>query len=75
MALYEYKCSSCENKFEVRRSWDNEGSAVCPKCGGESWRVFSPGSLIFGGSAPFSEDSSSSSSSCGTSRRYSRGSG
>lgn len=43
MPVYEFKCPSCQSKFEVLRplSCAEEG-AFCPKCNEEALRVFSP---------------------------------
>ena len=49
MPLYEYRCTSCQTKFEV--SHHVGGTAgPCPVCGGEAKRVFSSVGLIFKGS-------------------------
>jgi len=35
MALYEYKCSDCEERFELMRSMGAaDEPAECPDCGG-----------------------------------------
>ena len=43
MALYEYKCSDCEERFELMRSVSAaDEPARCPECGGaESRRLIS----------------------------------
>ncbi len=43
MALYEYKCSGCEEQFELMRSMSAaDNTAECPECGGtESRRLIS----------------------------------
>jgi len=43
MALYEYKCSDCEEQFELMRSMNAaDEAAECPDCGGlESRRLIS----------------------------------
>ena len=43
MALYEYKCSDCEERFELMRSMSAaDERAECPECGGtESRRLIS----------------------------------
>ncbi len=33
--IYEYKCKSCDNKFETLRSMRDDSPASCPTCGGE----------------------------------------
>jgi putative FmdB family regulatory protein len=36
MPIYEYQCTSCEEKYEMRRSIsDNDDDIKCPKCGAE----------------------------------------
>ncbi len=43
MALYEYKCFDCEERFELMRSMSAaDEPASCPECGGtESRRLIS----------------------------------
>ncbi|MCR4393648.1 MAG: zinc ribbon domain-containing protein [Dehalococcoidales bacterium] len=42
MPIYEYKCNSCNHKFELLRSVSKSGEdAVCPKCQSRAERVFS----------------------------------
>ncbi len=52
MPVYEYQCSSCGHKFELRRALDESDSGIaCPKCGSRSpQRVFS--SFGMGSSSP-----------------------
>jgi len=39
MPIYEYECSSCGEKFELRRSINDSDSEVkCPRCGAEKPR-------------------------------------
>ena len=39
MALYEYKCSDCEERFELMRSMSaSDDLAECPECGGTKSR-------------------------------------
>jgi putative FmdB family regulatory protein len=45
MPVYEYKCTKCGEKFELKRGFFTSGkdSATCPKCGStDSERVYSP---------------------------------
>jgi putative FmdB family regulatory protein len=55
MPLYEYKCRSCDKKFEVRRGlMDKRTDVKCPECGsGDTERVFS--TTYGGGSCGSSE--------------------
>ncbi len=36
MPIYEYKCSDCDNHFDLMRKMDDSSDVVCPKCGGTS---------------------------------------
>jgi putative FmdB family regulatory protein len=45
MPFYEYKCTKCGEKFEIRRGFfaSSKDKAICPKCGAtETERVYSP---------------------------------
>ena len=60
MALYEYKCSDCEEQFDLMRPMSAaDDVAECPECGGaESRRLISsfasvtPGASAMGSSNP-----------------------
>ena len=56
MPRYDYKCSSCENIFELRQSFDAETIAPCPKCGSTSNRQFHAPPIIFKGSGWYVND-------------------
>ena len=49
MPIYEYQCSQCGQKFEVRQSIGEDGSKLsCPKCNAQNPKrlfssFFSPG--------------------------------
>ena len=55
MPNYEYRCSSCENVFEL---WQEVGSSppVCMECGAETKKVFHPVRTIFKGSGFYVTD-------------------
>jgi putative FmdB family regulatory protein len=56
MALYEYKCSECEEQFDVMRPMTAaDESAQCPECGGtESRRLISNFTSITPGASTLS---------------------
>jgi len=43
MPIYEYECTKCGERFELRRSIaDSDSEVKCPKCGAEKpRRIFS----------------------------------
>lgn len=56
MPLYEYRCGSCGNGFEVRQSFSDAPGAACPKCEGASQRVLQAVGIVFKGSGWHSTD-------------------
>jgi putative FmdB family regulatory protein len=34
MPVYEYRCTSCENQFELRQKFSDPPATTCPACGG-----------------------------------------
>lgn len=57
MPIYEYKCKSCECVFERLQSVSEDPIRLCPSCGGEVRRIFSPAGIIFKGSGFYITDS------------------
>ena len=56
MPRYDYLCLSCEREFELRQSFSEAGSGVCPTCSGEGRRVFHAVPVIFKGSGFYTTD-------------------
>jgi len=56
MALYEYKCAGCEDRFDVMRPMSEaDEPAACPECGStESRRVISNFASITPGASALS---------------------
>jgi len=51
MPTYEYKCTSCEYKFEELQSFSAEPITVCPECKGKTERLITGGAgFVFKGS-------------------------
>jgi putative FmdB family regulatory protein len=62
MPTYEYKCTKCEEMFEVFQKMTDIPLKECPVCGGELQKVISGGiGIIFKGSGFYSTDSKHSS--------------
>ncbi len=57
MPIYEYECTCCPSRFELRRSFSEDGPVFCPECGSEAVRIFSPVPIIFKGPGFYSTDS------------------
>ncbi|MDP2729438.1 MAG: zinc ribbon domain-containing protein [Dehalococcoidales bacterium] len=56
MPVYEYKCPCCKTRLELRRGFNDESPVLCPQCGSNACRVFSPVPVIFKGSGFYSTD-------------------
>lgn len=57
MPIYEYECTKCLARFEVKRRFGDDGADLCPTCGGEARRLFSPVPVIFKGPGFYVTDS------------------
>ncbi len=57
MPTYEYECTCCPSKFELKRGFHEEGPVSCPGCGGKAKRRFSSVPIIFKGSGFYVTDS------------------
>ena len=56
MPIYEYECEACHSLFERRQRFDEEPTAVCPKCQGKARRVIHSVPIIFKGSGFYITD-------------------
>lgn len=57
MPTYEYRCSACDNLFEVFQSIKDDPIDNCPDCGGKANKLLSAGAgLIFKGSGFYITD-------------------
>ena len=56
MPLYEYKCQSCGEKFEVIQKFSDAPLETHEKCGGHVERLISPSALQFKGSGWYVND-------------------
>jgi putative FmdB family regulatory protein len=56
MPIYQYHCSKCNFKFELKQSFSDESSVCCPKCQNGAQRLFSPVPVIFKGSGFYVTD-------------------
>ncbi len=49
MPIYEYECKACSLKFEVKKHFEESMEANCPRCSGETRRLFCPVPIVFKG--------------------------
>ncbi|MFC1919080.1 FmdB family zinc ribbon protein [Chloroflexota bacterium] len=57
MPIYEYECTCCPYRFELKRSFHDDSPVFCPQCGGATERIFSSVPIIFKGSGFYITDS------------------
>lgn len=57
MPLYEYACSSCNSRFEVKQRFADAPLAVHQGCGGDLKRILQPVGIVFKGSGWYITDS------------------
>lgn len=63
MPLYEYRCRGCDHEFEIQQTMSDDALTICPSCGGDLRKVFSPVGIAFKGSGFYKNDSGSRSNS------------
>ena len=49
MPTYSYRCTACDNAFDVKQSFSDAALTECPVCGGVLRKVFSPVGVTFNG--------------------------
>jgi putative FmdB family regulatory protein len=71
LPTYSYRCTECDNAFDIHQAFTDDTLSVCPVCGGKLRKVFSPVGVTFSGSGFYRTDSrakpSDSSSTSGSS--------
>ena len=63
MPTYEYACTNCGHRFDVRQSFHDAPISDCPECGASVRRVLYPAGVIFKGSGWYVTDSRNGSAS------------
>lgn len=56
MPIYDYECTQCGHRFEVKQSFHDKPQAACPQCKKKAKRVFHPTPIIFKGSGFYVTD-------------------
>jgi putative FmdB family regulatory protein len=54
---YSYRCTECDNAFDIVQAFTDDTLTVCPTCGGKLRKVFSPVGVTFSGSGFYRTDS------------------
>src|SRR6187200_3520303 len=57
MPTYEYRCKSCDHRFDVVQSFTDDAITECPECGGVVKKVFGSVGITFKGSGFYKTDS------------------
>jgi len=55
--VYEYACTECGERLEVRQSFTDDPLTECPVCSGQLRKVLSPVGVVFKGSGFYRTDS------------------
>ncbi|WP_139417824.1 FmdB family zinc ribbon protein [Agromyces laixinhei] len=75
MPTYSYRCTECDNAFDIHQSFTDDTLTVCDLCGGRLRKLFNTIGVTFNGSGFYRTDSRSSISSSSESGSGSSGSG
>lgn len=75
MPTYSYRCTECENAFDIQQSFTEDALTECPSCGGKLRKLFNAVGVTFNGSGFYRTDSRSSSSGSSSSGSNSSSSG
>ncbi|MCA5924546.1 FmdB family zinc ribbon protein [Curtobacterium oceanosedimentum] len=57
MPTYSYRCTECDNAFDIKQSFSDATLTECPVCGGALRKVFSPVGVTFNGGGFYRTDS------------------
>lgn len=56
MPIYEYRCTVCDHRFEVRQNFDDPPNRRCPRCRASAQRIIHPVGVVFKGRGWYSTD-------------------
>ena len=63
MPTYSYRCTECDNAFDIHQEFTDSSLTECPVCGGKLRKLFSAVGVSFNGSGFYRNDSRSTKSS------------
>ena len=59
MPTYQYRCTTCDHRFEAVQSFSDASLTTCPACSGALRKVFTAVGIVFKGSGFYRTDSRS----------------
>ena len=57
LPTYDFECTRCPSKFEMKRGFHDDGPVCCPTCGSKARKRFTSVPIIFKGSGFYVTDS------------------
>ena len=57
MPTYSYRCTECDNAFDIHQAFTDDSLTECPVCGGRLRKVFGTVGVSFSGSGFYRNDS------------------
>lgn len=60
MPTYSYRCTECDDAFDIQQSFADDSLTECPACGGRLRKLFSAVGVTFNGSGFYRTDSRAS---------------
>ena len=57
MPTYSYRCTECDNAFDIVQAFTDDTLTVCPNCGGPLRKLFNTVGVTFNGSGFYRTDS------------------
>lgn len=59
MPTYAYRCTRCNEEFDIYQRFDEESLTTCPRCGASLRKLFTPSGIVFKGQGFYRTDSRS----------------
>jgi putative FmdB family regulatory protein len=75
MPTYSYRCTACDNAFDVSQSFTDDALTECPACEGRLRKIFSVTGVTFNGSGFYRTDSRAAQKESGSKESGSKQSG
>ena len=66
MPTYSYRCTACQNAFDIQQAFTDDSLTECPTCGGSLRKLFSAVGVTFNGSGFYRTDSRAGSAKSGS---------